>query len=66
MMKAWYDGLVEGGEPVVWAGCVEILQEPEILSHQLFPQLGVTLSAVAEVYACRLREKGSADGGLSF
>lgn len=53
MMKAWYESLVYGGEPVVWAGCVEILQDPEIMEHQLFPQMVVTLSAVAEVYAGR-------------
>jgi len=31
MMKAWYEGLVDGGEPMVWAGCVEILQDSEII-----------------------------------
>ena len=65
MMKAWYEGMVEGGEPIVWAGCVEILHDPEIMAHQLFPQMVVTLSAVAEVYACSFRENGTGRSGLS-
>jgi hypothetical protein len=58
MMKAWYEGMVEGGVRVVWAGCVEILRQPQIMAHQLFPQMVVTLSAMAEVYAFPFRENG--------
>ena len=59
MMKAWYEGLVGGGEPGIWAGCLEILQAPEIVAHGLFTEMVVTLSAVAEVYAGRFRRNGS-------
>jgi hypothetical protein len=65
MMKAWDEGMVERGEPVVWAACFEILHKPEIMDHPLFSFMGIALSAVAEVYAGRFRGNGSGVGELS-
>jgi len=58
MMKAWVDGMKERGEPVVWAGCVEMLRDPETMAHPLFTQMVVTLCAIADVYASRLGKSG--------
>jgi hypothetical protein len=49
MMRAWYESVVEGGEPVVWVGCIEILRYPARMTRQMLPQMVVTLSEVAEV-----------------
>jgi hypothetical protein len=57
MMKAWREGMV-GGEPVVWAGCVETLRHPGILAHPLFKEMVVTVCGIADAYACRLQSEG--------
>jgi hypothetical protein len=53
MIKARFEGMDGGNGGVVWAGCIEILREPEIMAHPLFKAMVVTLCAVAEVYSRR-------------
>jgi hypothetical protein len=57
LVKAWREGMVGGGEPVVWAGCLETLRHPEILAHPLFKEMVITLCGIADVYACRLQQE---------
>lgn len=52
-MKAWLEGMKQKGEPVVWAGCVEMLRDPGIMAHPLCQAMVVTLCAIADVYASR-------------
>lgn len=58
MMKAWVEGMKERGEPVVWLGCVETLRDPGIMAHPLCQAMVVTVCAIADVYACRLGQRG--------
>ena len=57
MMKAWHEGAVGGGEPVIWAGCIEILRTPEIMAQPLFKEMVATLCGIADVYASRLQKE---------
>lgn len=54
MMKSWYDGVMGTSEPVVWAGCMETLNNPEIMDHALYKGIVITISGIADVYASRL------------
>ncbi len=55
MIKAWHETLVGEGEPVVWAGCIEVLRSKEVMEHRLFKEMVVTLYGIADVYARRLQ-----------
>jgi hypothetical protein len=57
MMKAWHEGIVGGGEPVIWAGCIEILRLPEVMAHPLFTAIVATLCGICDVYASRLQKE---------
>ncbi len=56
MMKAWIAGMVRESDPVVWAGCIDILRCKEVMAHPLFNAMVVTLCGVADVYARRLHQ----------
>jgi hypothetical protein len=54
MMQSWSESWA-GKSEVIWAGCMEVLSSPEIVGHPLFNAVVVTLSAIADVYARRLK-----------
>ena len=54
MMNGWHESSVSNREPVVWAGCIEIMQQPEIMNHALFEGVVVTLYAIADEFSARL------------
>jgi hypothetical protein len=54
MVAAWNEGVVQKGEPVIWALCVETLRQHGIPSSPLGSEMGTTLYAVADVFSRRL------------
>jgi hypothetical protein len=54
MAAAWIAGMTQKSEPVIWAACVETLQQHEILSSPLAVEMGITLYAVADAFSRRL------------
>jgi hypothetical protein len=56
MTEAWFKGVMEKSDPVVWFGCVETLRSPELKEQQLFKEMVCTLASIADAYAYRLRQ----------
>ena len=54
MIEAFFKGVMEKSDPVVWAGCVETLRSSGMMAQPLCPPICCTLASIAEVYACRL------------
>jgi hypothetical protein len=54
MVKAFHDSTITQTEPIIWAGCIETLREPGILTHPLLNDIVVTLYAIADVFSRRL------------
>lgn len=58
MIEAWFKGLMEKSDPLVWAGCIETLRSPEMMKQPLFKEMTCTLASIADAYAFRLQEEG--------
>jgi hypothetical protein len=54
MMEAWFNGVMEKSDPVVWAGCIETLKSPEVKDQPLFKKMVCKLASIADAYAFRL------------
>jgi hypothetical protein len=52
-MRGWYDDVVSRDEPVVWAACVDTLQQHGIMASPLAQAMVETLYAIADVYSRR-------------
>ena len=59
MVKTFHDSTITQTEPIIWAGCIEILREPDILAHPLLNDIVVTLYAIADVFSRRLQPASS-------
>jgi hypothetical protein len=57
MTEAWFKGVMEKSDPLVWAGCIETLRSPEVMEQPLFKEMGCTLASIADAYACRLQQE---------
>lgn len=56
MAEAWFKGVMEKSDPMVWFGCVETLRVPEVKEHPLFKEIALALASIADAYACRLQQ----------
>lgn len=57
MIEAWFKGLIEKSDPLVWAGCIETLKNPEVIKEPLFREITCTLASIADAYAFRLQQQ---------
>ena len=57
MMEAWFAGVMEKSDPLVWAGCVEVLRSSGMKEQPLFKEMVVALVSVADAYASRLQQE---------
>jgi hypothetical protein len=56
MIEAWFKGVMEKNDPLVWAGCIETLRSPEVKEQPLFKEMVCTLASIADAYAYRLQQ----------
>ena len=56
MVQAWHENVVTRTEPVVWAGCIDTLRQPGLLSHPLTEEIVVTLYAIADIFSRRFEK----------
>jgi hypothetical protein len=56
MLAAWFKGVTENSDPVVWAGCVETLHRSGMKEQPLFKEMVCTLVSIADAYASRLQQ----------
>ena len=61
MFRVWQKEVVSRGEPVVWAACIDTLQQHDIMSSPLSQAVVVTLHAIADVYSRRFAEKADTE-----
>ncbi len=47
MTEAWFKGVMEKSDPLVWAGCIATLRSPEVKEQSLFKEMVCTLASIA-------------------
>jgi len=57
MLEAWFKGVMEKSDPLVWAGCVEVLRSSGMKEQPLFKEMVITLVSIADAYASRLQQE---------